>query len=335
MSATHEYVSGVCRDVRACDYAITSVGLQRYFGNNVALAGLNIAVEPGEIYGFLGPNGAGKSTFIRILCTLLLPSGGRATVAGHDVVDDPQAVRHKMGVALQSAGLDERATGRELLELQARLYGLNRVARRRRLGEVLDLVDIGAAVDRRIGGYSGGMKRRLDLAAALIHDPEVLLLDEPTTGLDPESRQEVWGEVRRLNQEIGLSVLLTTQYLEEADALAGQIGIIRDGRLVAEGAPADLKRLVGNELIVMETEGHTTSLVERLRRMGPPVVEVDNDGRTIVVKTEDATATILILPDELARANVEVRSLRLQAPTLDDVFRHWVDPNAEPTVSVA
>jgi ABC-2 type transport system ATP-binding protein len=335
MSATQEYPSGVCRDATASDYAITSVDLERSFGNNVALAGLNIAVEPGDIYGFLGPNGAGKSTFIRILCTLLLPSGGTATVAGHNVVDSPQAVRHKMGVALQSAGLDERATGRELLQLQARLYGLDRAARRRRLDEVLDLVNIGAAVDRRISGYSGGMKRRLDLAAALIHGPEVLLLDEPTTGLDPPSRQEVWGEVRRLNQEIGLTVLLTTQYLEEADALAGRVGIIRDGRLVAEGSPADLKRLVGNELIVMETDGHTASQLDRLRRMGPPVVEVSSDGCTLVVKSEDATATMLILPRELARANIQVRSLRLHTPTLEDVFRHWIDAKAERAASVA
>ena len=314
--------------------AITAVGLERRFGSTCALAGLDLEVRRGEVYGFLGPNGAGKSTLIRILCTLLVPTAGTAQVAGHDVVAEPRAVRLKMGVALQAAALDDRATGRELLELQARLYGLGRAARRRRLSEVLDLVDIGAAIDRRIAGSSGGMKRRVDLAAALVHGPEVLFLDEPTTGLDPESREEVWAEVRRLNAELGLTVFLTTQYLEEADALADRIGFIRGGRLVAEGSPAALKRLVGTDVIVVETHGHGASLVEGLREL-EQVTEVSSENGTLVVRTEDSTATLLPLSQELSRAQVTVRSLTLRTPTLDDVFRQYVGINAEPTEVVA
>ena len=204
------------------------------------------------MYGFLGPNGAGKSTLIRILCTLVRPSAGRAAVAGHDVMLEPQEVRVRIGCALQDAALDNGQTGRELLALQGRLYGLRRRDIRRRVDEVLDLVSIGDAIDRRIGTYSGGMKRRVDLAAALVHDPEVIFLDEPTTGLDPESRERVWEEVARLNRQLGKTIFLTTQYLEEADALADRVGIISEGSLVAEGTSQELKRSVGRDVIEAE-----------------------------------------------------------------------------------
>jgi len=330
MSETLSYAPQAATPADQSEAAIRAAGLERWFAATVALVGLDLVVERGEVYGFLGPNGAGKSTLIRILCTLLCPTGGTASVAGHDVVKEPQSVRLKMGVALQDAALDDRATGRELLELQARLHGLSRVDRRRRLSEVLDLVHLGDAIDRRIGGYSGGMKRRIDLAAALVHGPEVLFLDEPTTGLDPASREEVWAEVRRLNAELGLTVFLTTQYLEEADALAGRIGIIRDGRLVVEGQPAVLKRLVSDDLIVIETEGHSPSLVEALRALDH-VTEVTADSGTIVVKVQDSTSTLLPLSAELARANVHVRSLNLRTPTLDDVFRQCAAPETSMT----
>jgi ABC-2 type transport system ATP-binding protein len=330
MSETQTYEPRVAAPADRSEAAISAAGLERRFGATVALAGLDLVVERGEVYGFLGPNGAGKSTLIRILCTLLCPTGGTASVAGHDVVKEPEAVRLKMGVALQDAALDDRATGRELLELQASLHGLSRPDRRRRLSEVLDLVNLGDAVDRRIGGYSGGMKRRIDLAAALIHGPEVLFLDEPTTGLDPASREEVWAEVRRLNAELGLTVFLTTQYLEEADALAGRIGIIRDGRLVVEGEPAVLKRLVSDDVIVIETEGHGPSLVEALRALDH-VTDVAFDSGTIVVNVKDSTATLLPLAAELAGAHVQVRSLSLRTPTLDDVFRQCAAPQADMT----
>src|SRR5579864_8791026 len=245
--------------------AVRTENLVRRFGATTAVDGMDLVVHSGEIYGFLGPNGAGKSTLIRMLCTLLRPSAGRALVAGHDVVDEPNGVRLRIGVALQEAALDDGQTGRELLALQGRLYGLGRPVIRRRVDEVLDLVSIGDAIDRRIGTYSGGMKRRLDLAAALIHGPEVVFLDEPTTGLGPESRARVWLEVARLNQELGITIFLTTQYLEEADALAHRVGIISSGRLVAEGAPERLKRSVGSDLVVARVSGDDPAVLDRLQ----------------------------------------------------------------------
>ncbi len=199
--------------------AITVRGLTRTFGEVTAVDGLDLTIERGEIYGLLGPNGAGKSTTVKMLCTLLAPTGGQAVVAGHDIATQQQAVRLRIGVALQDVALDPKQTGLELLRLQGQLYGLRRDEIDQRLAELRALIDIGDALDRRIGTYSGGMRRRLDLAAALVHNPEVLFLDEPTTGLDPLSRASVWQEVRRLNDELGMTIFLTTQYLEEADEL--------------------------------------------------------------------------------------------------------------------
>jgi ABC-2 type transport system ATP-binding protein len=205
-----------------------------------AVRGVDLRVEAGEVFGFLGPNGAGKSTTVKMLTTLLSITSGTAHVAGVDVTREPDAARHRMGVALQEAGLDPRQTGRELLVLQARLFGLSPRDASVRAQELLALVELEEAADRRIKGYSGGMKRRLDLASALVNEPEVLFLDEPTTGLDPASRLTVWDEVRRINQR-GTTVFLTTQYLEEADQLCDRLAIIDDGRIVREGTPAQLK----------------------------------------------------------------------------------------------
>jgi ABC-2 type transport system ATP-binding protein len=205
-----------------------------------AVRGVDLRVERGEIFGFLGPNGAGKSTTVRMLTTLLTITAGTARVAGLDVARQPDAVRQRIGVALQEAGLDPRQTGRELLVLQGRLFGLSAAEASRRAVGLLELVELTEAADRRIKSYSGGMKRRLDLASALVHEPEVLFLDEPTTGLDPASRVTVWDEVRRINER-GTTVFLTTQYLEEADALCDRLAIIDDGRIVREGTPARLK----------------------------------------------------------------------------------------------
>src|SRR5919107_3594525 len=235
--------------------AVQADGLQRRFDGTDAVAELDLRVGRGEIYGFLGPNGAGKTTTVRMLTTLLRPTGGRATVAGHDVVQDPGAVRLRIGAALQEVSLDPKQTGAELLRLQGRLYGLRRSAVARRVEQLAALIDLGDALDRRVSTYSGGMRRRLDLAAALVHDPEVLFLAEPTTGLDPVSRARVWGEVRRLNEELGTTIFLTTQYLEEADALADRVGIIDRGRIVAEGTPTQLKRSVGSDVIVARVSG--------------------------------------------------------------------------------
>jgi ABC-2 type transport system ATP-binding protein len=332
--------------------AVETHGLVRRYGSVAAVDGIDLSVVRGEIYGFLGPNGAGKSTFIRMLCTLLRPTAGRALVAGYDVVAHPQDVRLRIGVALQSAALDDRQTGRELLELQGRLYGMRQPQIRRRLDEVLDLVDIGSSIDRLIGTYSGGMKRRLDLAAALVHNPEILFLDEPTTGLDPASRESVWSEVRRLNAELSMTIFLTTQYLEEADALAHRIGFITSGRVAAEGTPTKLKRSVGNDLIVAElapdaaldgvdAPGDARAPVDHrhatpdpngfdrdgLRRALAELEALDGvdsvvlEGTRLVLSTSDGPGALSPVALTLAREKLEVSSLTLRTSTLDDVFR--------------
>ena len=224
--------------------AVEAVGVRKRYtgkdGDVEAVRGVDLAIPPGQVFGFLGPNGAGKSTMVRMLTTLMTLTAGTARVAGVDVAADPHGVRRKIGVALQEAGLDPRQTGRELLVLQARLFGLSRSDATVRAQELLELVELTDAADRRIKGYSGGMKRRLDLASALVNQPEVLFLDEPTTGLDPASRVTVWDEVRRINDQ-GTTVFLTTQYLEEADQLCDRLAIIDGGLIVREGSPAALK----------------------------------------------------------------------------------------------
>jgi ABC-2 type transport system ATP-binding protein len=232
-------------------HPIEADGLKRSFGDVEAVAGVDLVVEDGEVFGFLGPNGAGKSTIVRMLTTLLRPTGGRARVAGWDVASQADQVRRSIGVALQDAAIDPLMTGNELLRLQATLHGIGRSEARRRGAELLERVGLTAAGDRRVGGYSGGMRRRLDLALSLVHEPAVLFLDEPTTGLDPMSRINLWEEVRSLNAEHGTTVFLTTQYLEEADQLAGRIAIIDQGRIVREGTPAQLKAEVGAPTLVL------------------------------------------------------------------------------------
>jgi len=287
-----------------------------------------LSIPRGEVYGFLGPNGAGKSTLIRVLCTLLRPTAGRVLVAGYDVAERPEEVRLRIGVALQEAALDPRQSGRELLVLQGRLYGLSTSEIRGRLRDVLDLVDIAEAIDRRIATYSGGMKRRLDLAAALVHNPEVLFLDEPTTGLDPESRSHVWAEVRRLNAELGITIFLTTQYLEEADILADRVGIINQGRLIAEGSPDVLKHSMGEDLIVAEVEGDGDGALVALRSLGM-VSAASRHGDRIVIATPDGPAAISPVALQLGHFGLEVRSITLRSPTLDDVFRELTGTRIE------
>ncbi len=298
--------------------AIAVEGLQRAFGEVFAVQGIDIAVEEGEIYGFLGPNGAGKTTTVRMLTTLLLPTGGSASVAGHDVVAEARQVRGSIGVALQEAALDPLMTGRELIRLQATLQGLPPASGRQRADALLERVDLADAADRRVGTYSGGMQRRLDLAAALVHSPRVLFLDEPTTGLDPVSRKTIWEEVRELNDE-GTTVFLTTQYLEEADQLADNVGIIDSGRIVAEGTPEQLKGEIGNphvELLV--GEGSVTAAEEACRGLGkllPP-----KDGKRVLLEVEHGAADIPRVVRALDEAGIGVESLELVRPTLDDVF---------------
>ena len=295
--------------------------VQRFFGSNRAVDGVSLKVDRGEIYGFLGPNGAGKSTLTRVLCTLIAPTGGRATVAGFDVASAPDQVRLRIGVALQEAALDPKQTGVEMLMLQGRFYGLSKADTRQRLSELRSLIDLGPALEDRVSTYSGGMKRRLDLALALVHNPRVLFLDEPTTGLDPVSRAKVWDEVRRLNSELGMTVFLTTQYLEEADELADRVGIIDKGHLVAEGTPEALKRSIGTDLVIAVVDGDP----EIARAALEPLSAVDRvsvNSAELTMSVSDGPAAVSPIAVALAHAGegVQVRELSLRTPTLDDVF---------------
>lgn len=283
------------------------------------MGGVDIAVRKGEIYGFLGPNGAGKSTTVRMLCTLLRPTSGVAKVAGFDVMDTPEKVRLRIGVAMQDAALDDKQSGREILEFQGRLFGLDTKTRRERVEKAIHLADIGDAIDDWVRTYSGGMKRRLDLAASLVHDPQVLFLDEPTTGLDPISRVRVWEEVRRLNRENGVTVFLTTQYLEEADELADRVGIIDRGRIVEEGTPTELKRAVGSDLIVVELSGDIERAAEIARSMSD-VSEVTVGSNGLAISTNDAAALISKVAVAFNQHGISANSLTIRTPSLDDVF---------------
>ena len=298
--------------------AIEVEGLERMFEGGVhAVQGVDLEVSEGEIYGFLGPNGAGKTTTVRMLTTLLLPTAGSARVAGYDVVREASSVRRSIGVALQEAALDPLMTGRELIRLQATLHGIPKSEGRRRADELLEKVGLMDAADRRVGTYSGGMQRRLDLASALVHEPRVLFLDEPTTGLDPVSRKTIWQEVDELNKE-GTTVFLTTQYLEEADQLADRVGIIDDGRLVAEDTPKSLKAEVGNPHLEMaladEVAEHAREVISSFGKPMPP-----RDGKVLVELAggaNDVAPVVRALDD----AGIAVESLELVQPSLDDVF---------------
>ncbi len=308
-------------DIASPSPAIETRQLVRQYGSLRAVDGVDLAVRKGEIYGFLGPNGAGKTTVIRMLVTLLAPTSGFITVAGYDVVRQPDLVRSRIGVALQDAALDNKQTGRELLRLQGLLYGLGRKETDRRINELMDLVDIGDAMRRQIGTYSGGMKRRLDLAAALIHRPEVLFLDEPTTGLDPISRSRVWDEVREINGGMGVTVFLTTQYLEEADALADRVGIINHGQLAAQGSPAELKRDRGADLIVARIDGDADGAAEGLASI-PSVSAIEAHGNEITISVTNGASLISAVALRLNELGLNVQQLTLRTPTLDDVFLH-------------
>ena len=302
------------------DAAIQTQGLVREFKKGPrAVDGIDLRVEPGEVYGFLGPNGAGKSTTVHMLTTLLPPTDGRAWVAGHDIVHDGAAVRATIGAALQDAALDPYLTGREHMKLQTALHGMTGTEARERSSVLLERVGLEQAADRRVGGYSGGMKRRLDLALALVHRPRILFLDEPTTGLDPQSRSALWEEVQRLASDRGVTVFLTTQYLEEADVLADRVGIIDRGHIVAEGTPEELKDEIGRPSVevIPHDPGELAHTKQVLARFGEAVT---GSPKGASVRLSGGDAQLAEVVRVLDAENIVIEELQLHAPTLDDVF---------------
>jgi ABC-2 type transport system ATP-binding protein len=301
-------------------HAIEARSLARTFKGGVeAVRGIDLSVGKGEVFGFLGPNGAGKTTTVRMLCTLLPPTAGSASVAGVDVVADSAEVRRRIGVALQEIGLDPVQSGRELLELQCGLYGITGEDARTRTNELLELVGLSEAADRRTKTYSGGMKRRLDLASALVHSPEVLFLDEPTTGLDPASRLTIWGEVRRINAA-GTTVFLTTQYMEEADQLCDRLAIIDAGAIVAEGTPERLKAQMGHDVVRLELNGADAAATEAAVRDLPGLERVVAEPDALALYVEDGAGSIAEIVRRLDRENIRVGAISVSRPSLDDVF---------------
>jgi len=302
------------------DRSIVAEQLTRTFDELVAVDAVDLQVASGEIFGFLGPNGAGKSTLVRVLTTILAPTQGRAMVAGHDVARAGAAVRCAIGVALQDVGLDGLMTAQELLILQGRVFGMPSGEARDNAVRLLETVGL-ADVDprKRVRDYSGGMKRRLDLALALVHRPGILFLDEPTTGLDPVSRAAIWEEVRRLNRDDGVTIFLTTQYLEEADRLAGHVAIIDKGRIVAEGTPTELKREIGNESVTLTFADNATAgrAAGVLATMGERRQQA---GDELVVYFSSAGGVVAEVVRRLDEAGVPLQGLALSQPSLDDVF---------------
>src|SRR6185437_2690808 len=281
-----------------------------------AVDAIDLRVEPGEIYGFLGPNGAGKSTTVHMLTTLLPPTAGTATVGGYDVVKEGPQVRKTIGAALQEAALDPYLTGREHLRLQATMHGITGEERKERSNQLLHRVGLMDAADRKVRGYSGGMKRRLDLALALVHHPRILFLDEPTTGLDPQSRADMWQEVARLAHEDGVTVFLTTQYLEEADVLADRIAIIDQGKIVARGTPDELKAEIGRPTLEVEpAEAEDRDAVTGvLERFG---IAVTARPGAVAVRLSGGADQLAEVVRSLDAEDLSVTDFRLHAPTLD------------------
>lgn len=312
--------------------------LVKQYGEFKAVNGVSFQVHSGEIFGFLGPNGAGKSTSVSMLTTLVLPTSGKATVGGYDVVTQAGDVRRVSGVALQEIGLDPLMKSMELLTIQGQLFGASRKQAQERARELLDVVKLSEFTERRVGKYSGGMRRRLDLALALVHEPAILFLDEPTTGLDPASRRDIWAEVRRLNKQLGMTIFLTTQYLEEADELADRIAIIDRGQIVAEGKPDELKASLGTESInvTFRDEGNAAKAAQALADIA---TRTQADRKVLRLYLSNAAAAVPGVVTRLSNASLEIVSLTLTQPTLDDVFLQVTgqrfDVEAEASAEVA
>jgi len=303
--------------------AIVADDVHKRYGEIEALDGVSFAVRGGEVFALLGPNGAGKSTTVRVLTTLTKPDSGSATVAGHDVVRHPNRARSALGYVPQDSGIDREATGRENLMLQGRIYGMRGSELKRRVDELLELVGLADAADRIVRGYSGGMKRRLDIALGLVHRPSVLFLDEPTTGLDPEARVAMWEEVQRLAAQESLTILLTTHYLEEADQLADRLAIVSRGRIIVEGTPEELKRGLQGELVTVDLQngqaGDAVPVVERFEGARETAAE----GQQVRTRVPNGAQAIPALLSALEGAGIPVASVATSRPSLDDVYLHY------------
>ena len=303
--------------------AIVVEGLRKRYKDVQALAGVSFTVRAGEVFGLLGPNGAGKSTTVRVLATLTKPDGGRAVVAGHDVARESNEVRRSIGYVAQNSGVDRDGTGRENLLLQGRIHGMHGRELRARVDELLELVGLTEAADRLVRGYSGGMKRRLDIGIGLVHRPRVVFLDEPTTGLDPEARAAMWEELERLAERERLTILLTTHYLEEADQLADRLAIVSRGTVVVEGTPRELKQRLHGDAVAIELEdGRVDDAQAVIASLGGEH-EAIVDGRTVVSRVRDGARAVPGLLSALEQQGIGVASVRVSNPSLDDVYLHY------------
>jgi ABC-2 type transport system ATP-binding protein len=311
-----------CLDSGRVD-AIVAEGLQKRYRTVQALDGVSFAVREGEVFGLLGPNGAGKSTTVRVLTTLTRADSGRASVAGEDVVAHPARVRRAIGYVAQDSGVDWEATGRENLLLQGRIHGMRGAPLRARVEELLELVGLREAADRIARGYSGGMKRRLDIAIGLVHKPKVLFLDEPTTGLDPEARAAMWSEVERLASAESLTILLTTHYLEEADRLAERVAIVSRGKVVVEGTPEQLKRGLEGESVSVELSEANGRVADAERVVAKLCGNVHVEGNVVRARVLDGAQAIPVVLGALDDAGIEVASVTTARPSLDDVYLHY------------
>ena len=303
--------------------AIVAEGLEKRYQDVQALDGVSFRVRAGEVFGLLGPNGAGKSTTVKVLTTLTTPDRGRAEVAGHDVVRDPNAVRRSIGYVPQSSGVDRDATGRENLMLQGRVQGMSGRRLQARVQHLLDLLGIADAADRVVRGYSGGMKRRLDVGLGLVHGPQVLFLDEPTTGLDPEARAAMWEELAVLAREELLTILLTTHYLEEANALTDRLAIVSRGRIVVDGTAEELKGRLQGEAVVVELADGTVDDAAAVVRALEEVREVSTDGRLLRSRVADGARAVPTILAALDARGIAVESVTMHRPSLDDVYLHY------------
>jgi ABC-2 type transport system ATP-binding protein len=300
--------------------AILTQSLVKHYGDVKAVDSVDLKVERGELYGFLGPNGAGKTTTISILATLLRPTSGRAEIAGLDVVKEASQVRRRIGVVFQDPSLDEELTAWENMVFHARLFKVPKAGRERRISELLSMVELSDRAKDRVKEFSGGMRRRLELARGLLHEPEVLFLDEPTLGLDPQTRSHLWDYIRKLNRERGVTMLLTTHYMDEADMLCNRIGIIDRGKIVVEGTPAELKAMIGGDVIYVTVAGTNGADFQSVARSVPEVRRVSAAPDGLQLEVSNGEHAIPKILDALRAKGGAVSSISLKKPSLNDVF---------------